>query len=177
MERLLTGRPVRIRSLSDFPQAPDVEETEDTLEGNATLKAEAIFKHTSLTSLADDTGLEVDALGGRPGVLSARFAGEESSDADNRALLLKLLAGVEDRSARFRTIVAVCDAEGITYFEGVCEGHIAHRERGSAGFGYDSIFVPEGSDRTFAELNAAEKNRISHRGRAMTAYVSSLPEQ
>ncbi len=174
MERLLAGHPIHVHSLADFPDAPDVEETEDTLEGNAMLKATAIFEHTGLPSLADDTGLEVDVLDGRPGVFSARFAGEQASDADNRALLLNLLAGEENRTARFKTVVAIHDTDGITYFEGVCEGHITRQERGMGGFGYDPIFVPEDSDCTFAELDAKEKNRISHRGRAMAAYVSSL---
>ena len=153
--------------------APEVEEDADTLEGNAEKKARALWDHAALPALADDTGLEVDALDGAPGVYSARFAGP-GADADaNRRKLLADLAGAETRAARFRTVLAYADADGVRTFEGVCEGLIATEESGTAGFGYDSVFRPaEGDGRTFAEMTADEKNRISHRGRALDAFVA-----
>lgn len=155
---------------------PDVVEDAPTLEGNAELKARAIADATGIAALADDTGLEVDALDGAPGVRSARFAGEPSDDAANRRLLLERLDGVEPRSARFRTVMCVVDpAGGVTFAEGVCEGIIGDRDRGDRGFGYDAIFIPaDGDGRTFAEMNATEKNAISHRSRALDALLQRL---
>ena len=155
---------------------PDVVEDAPTLEGNAELKARAIADATGIAALADDTGLEVDALDGAPGVRSARFAGEPSDDAANRRLLLERLDGVEHRSARFRTVMCVVDpAGGVTFAEGVCEGIIGDRDRGDRGFGYDAIFIPaDGDGRTFAEMNATEKNAISHRSRALDALLQRL---
>jgi XTP/dITP diphosphohydrolase len=155
---------------------PDVVEDAPTLEGNAELKARAIADATGIAALADDTGLEVDALNGAPGVRSARFAGEPSDDAANRRLLLERLEGVEHRSARFRTVMCVVDpAGGVAFAEGVCEGTIGTRDRGERGFGYDAIFIPaDGDGRTFAEMNAAEKNAISHRSRALQALLQRL---
>lgn len=155
---------------------PDVVEDAPTLEGNAELKARAIADATGIAALADDTGLEVDALNGAPGVRSARFAGEPSDDAANRRLLLERLDGVEHRSARFRTVMCVVDpAGGVTFAEGVCEGTIGDRDRGDRGFGYDAIFIPaDGDGRTFAEMNATEKNAISHRSRALNALLQRL---
>lgn len=155
---------------------PDVVEDAPTLEGNAELKARAIADATGIAALADDTGLEVDALNGAPGVRSARFAGEPSDDAANRRLLLERLDGVEHRSARFRTVMCVVDpAGGVTFAEGVCEGTIGDRDRGDRGFGYDAIFIPaDGDGRTFAEMNATEKNAISHRSRALDALLQRL---
>ena len=156
---------------------PDVVEDADTLTGNARLKAVALCDATGLAAVADDTGLEVDALDGAPGVHSARYAGERSTDADNVAKLLAALQGVEHdrRTARFRTVALVrCPRGGETQAEGIVEGHIAVEPRGIDGFGYDPIFVPvDGDGRTFAEMTAAEKNAISHRGRAFRALVSS----
>lgn len=154
----------------------EVAETADTLVGNARLKAVALAAATGLPALADDTGLEVDALGGEPGVLSARFAGANAADADNRALLLARLAGVAPRAARFRTVVVIRHPDGTEVVaEGVCEGTIATAERGDGGFGYDSLFVPdEGDGRTFAEMTSAEKHIISHRGRALRALAVHL---
>ena len=151
--------------------APPVEEDADTLRGNAETKARALFDHAGLPALADDTGLEVDALDGAPGVRSARFAGPEADDEANRRKLLADLAGAPSRTARFRTVLAVADAEGVRFFEGVCEGLIATEEAGAGGFGYDSIFRPvDGDGRTFAEMTTAEKNEMSHRGRALDAF-------
>ena len=159
-------------------EVPDVVEDADTLVGNARLKAAAICAATGRAAVADDTGLEVDALGGAPGVYAARYAGEGVTYADNRAKLLAELAGVAepDRTARFRTVAMVVRPDGSeTVVEGVCEGLIAPVERGARGFGYDAVFVPlDGDGRTFAEMSDAEKNAISHRGRAFVALAAAL---
>jgi XTP/dITP diphosphohydrolase len=152
---------------------PDVDETEDTLEGNALLKARAVRDHTGLAALADDTGLEVDALGGAPGVRAARFAGPDARYEENVDKLLAMMEGETDRRARFRTVVAVVDpAGGELLVEGVLEGSIGRERRGSGGFGYDPVFLV--GDRTLAEYGAAEKNRISHRALALAALASEL---
>ena len=151
----------------------DVEETGETLEENALIKARAVADVTGLPSLADDTGLEVDVLGGRPGVRSARYAGEGATYQENVALLLTEMAGRGDRSARFRTVAALVWPSGrFLVAEGVLEGRITTDARGEAGFGYDSVF--EVGDRTLAEITSAEKNRISHRSRALRALASLL---
>ena len=166
---------VDLVSAADLDGAPEVEEPADSLRGNAEIKARALYAHTGQPSLADDTGLEVDALGGAPGVRSARFAGDDADDEANRRKLLADLAGAPDRTARFRTVLAYADEEGIEYFEGVCEGLIATEEAGTGGFGYDALFRPaDGDGRTFAEMTAEEKNRISHRGRALGAFTDWL---
>lgn len=154
----------------------EVEETAPTLEGNATIKAVEIANAVGEWAIADDTGLEVDALNGAPGVHSARFAGDNADDAANRALLLERLHGVTDRSARFRTVVALVDSKGEMHFRsGECAGTIALGQRGEGGFGYDSLFIPnEGDGRTFAEMSAEEKDAISHRGRALTQVPELL---
>jgi XTP/dITP diphosphohydrolase len=162
---------VPISTVDDYPDFPEVEETEPDLEGNAALKSRALFRHTGLPSLADDTGLEVDALDGAPGVLSARYAGEGCTPADNRKLLLEQLRGIDHRAARFRTVLAFTDEQGTRFFEGACEGEILEEERGSGGFGYDALFRPDGSDRSFAELDTSAKNEISHRGAALRRFV------
>ncbi len=157
---------------------PDVVEDADTFVGNARLKAVALCEATGEASVADDTGLEVDALDGRPGVRSARFAGEHASDADNVALLLEALRDVDAaaRTARFRTVALVRRPDGDEVVaEGTVEGLIAFAPRGTNGFGYDPVFVPlDGDGRTFAEMSAAEKNAISHRGRAFRALAARL---
>ena len=152
----------------------DIDEDAPTLEGNAIIKAVEIANHASEWAIADDTGLEVEALNGAPGVRSARFAGEHATDAENRALLLAKLEGVTNRSARFRTVVALVSSKGDIHFVGgECVGTIAEMERGDSGFGYDSLFIPiDGDGRTFAEMTASEKDAVSHRGRA----ISQLPE-
>lgn len=152
---------------------PDVEETAETLEGNALLKAGAVVEATGLPALADDSGLEVSALAGRPGVHTARYAGPQVSYADNNAKLLNELSGVEDRSARFRTVVALVKQDGTqTTAEGSLEGRITETPRGSGGFGYDPVFEVDG--RTLAEIGEAEKNHLSHRARALRALVEKL---
>ncbi len=152
----------------------DVDETAPTLEGNAIIKAVEIANAAEEWAIADDTGLEVAALNGAPGVHSARFAGENATDEENRALLLQRMNGVTDRSAKFRTVVALVNSKGEMHFvKGECSGVIADAERGENGFGYDSVFIPDESDgRTFAEMTASEKDAISHRGRAL----AQLPE-
>jgi XTP/dITP diphosphohydrolase len=154
----------------------EVVEDADTLEGNARLKATAITAATGRPSIADDTGLEVVALGGSPGVYAARYAGDGATYADNRAKLLAELAGEVDRRAIFRTVVMVVWPDGSeTAAEGVCEGTIAEHERGERGFGYDPLFVPaEGDGRTFAEMTDEEKNALSHRARALRSLLSAL---
>ena len=171
---LLDGFEVRLRP----PGLPDVEETEDTLEGNARLKAAAVMEATGELAVADDTGLEVDALGGRPGVYAARYAGPGATYADNVDKLLSELAGVpaEARTARFRTMVVALFPDGREIVaEGVVTGTIADAPRGHDGFGYDPVFVPDGGDgRTFAEMTGKEKAAVSHRGRAVRALAARL---
>ena len=152
---------------------PDVEETEPTLEGNALLKARAVATATGLPSLADDTGLEVAALGGAPGVRSARYAGEDASYADNVRVLLERLAGQVERTARFRTVMALVIPNGEEIVaEGVLDGRIIDTPRGDSGFGYDPVFEVDG--RTLAELGPIEKNVVSHRARALRALAEQL---
>lgn len=156
---------------------PDVEEPHDTYLRNALEKAHAVATALGVPAVADDSGLEVDALGGGPGPRSARYAGEGAADADNRRRLLGALKGIPGagRSARFRCIAAVAWPDGReVHAEGVCEGVLGGKERGGGGFGYDPLFVPEGGDRTMAELEPAEKDRISHRGRAFRALRELL---
>ncbi len=152
---------------------PDVEETGTTLEENAVLKARTVAETTGVAALADDTGLEVAALGGAPGVRTARYAGEDATYADNVARLLRDLEGVEDRRARFVTVVALVTPDGeVVTAEGVLEGSITTEPRGDAGFGYDPIFEVGG--RTLAEMTAEEKHAISHRARALRALAARL---
>jgi XTP/dITP diphosphohydrolase len=155
----------------------ETQETESTLVGNARLKAVAVCRATELPALADDTGLEVDALNGAPGVLTARFAGVGATDAQNRAKLLEKLFG-KPRTARFRTIALLLFNDGREVIaQGVCEGSIAESQRGERGFGYDAVFIPSlGDGRTFAEMSIAEKHSLSHRGLAFRALAKSLED-
>ncbi|MDB4173884.1 RdgB/HAM1 family non-canonical purine NTP pyrophosphatase [Bacteroidia bacterium] len=151
-------------------------ETGDTLEDNALQKVRQVFEKTQASCFADDTGLEVEALDGKPGVYSARYAGEQRSSEDNMQLLLTNLDGEDNRKARFRTVIALI-LEGNEYtFEGICNGRITTQKSGAEGFGYDPIFVPEGEERTFAEMSMDEKSIISHRGRAVDMLVNFLKE-
>jgi len=161
--------PVDVVLLPRPDEVGDVDETAPTLEGNAVIKAVEIANHAGTWAIADDTGLEVDSLGGAPGVHSARFAGPSADDAANRALLLARLEGHDDRRARFRTVVALVHPSGeIHLLLGECRGSITNAERGVNGFGYDSVFVPDDGDgRTFAEMDPIEKDSISHRARAL----------
>jgi len=173
IQELLAG----VVDLQPRPAAvPDVVEDADTLIGNARLKAAAIVAATGLPAVADDTGLEVEALGGAPGVYTARYAGEGCSYADNRSKMLTDLAGEEHRGAAFKTVALVLWPDGTEVaVEGVCPGAITTEERGDAGFGYDAIFQPdESGGRTFAEMTADAKHAISHRGRAFRSLLSEL---
>jgi len=161
---------LEIVSAFDYPDLPDVVEDGDTFEENAVKKARVLALATGCWALADDSGLEVDALGGAPGVYSARFAGEEKDDRANNTQLLSKLQDQDNRGARFRCVVALASPSGETRrVEGRCEGTIAESERGDGGFGYDPVFIPEGHTQTFAELEPAEKHAVSHRGKALRA--------
>ncbi|MFW6157418.1 MAG: RdgB/HAM1 family non-canonical purine NTP pyrophosphatase, partial [Balneolaceae bacterium] len=178
LQQTLSDLGIELLSALDFDELNEVEEDRVTLEGNALKKAAYVHRQTGLPALADDTGLEVEALGGRPGVYSARYAGEGATYDDNVDKLLEELSGVEatSRGARFRTVVAFVTEEGEHTFEGVCPGSIISERRGGGGFGYDPVFLPEGFERTFAQLEPAEKNRISHRGRAISKFYDWLTE-
>jgi len=156
-------------SLNDFTQIEDIPETGNTFEENAWIKAKSVYEKTGICTLADDSGLEVDYLNGRPGVYSARYAGEKETDRENRKKLLHELEGVahHNRIARFVCVMILYDGIKKNIFKGICEGTIAESERGNNGFGYDSLFIPEGFDQTFAELDIGTKNKISHRGKAL----------
>ncbi|MCS7173326.1 MAG: XTP/dITP diphosphatase [Armatimonadetes bacterium] len=170
LARLLEDLPFQVRSLRDYPHLPPVPEEGSTYAENAVRKALAVAQATGEIALADDSGLEVDALGGDPGVYSARLLGENATDAERNAEILRRLAGVpwERRTARYRAVVAVALPDGtVRTFEGTCEGRIALAPRGSEGFGYDPIFYVPDLGRTVAELEPHEKDRISHRGKAM----------
>jgi XTP/dITP diphosphohydrolase len=174
---LLADLPVRLLPADALDAPPEVEEDAPTLQGNARKKAMALHRHTGQPALADDTGLEVDALDGAPGVRTARFAGPDATPADNNEKLLRALQHADTRRARFRTVAAFVDGEEVHYFEGVCAGSIAGAPRGKQGFGYDPLFVPEGEQRTFAEMSAAQKNAISHRQRAFHQFATFLRER
>lgn len=162
-------------TLAEVGLPVDLPETGDTLEANALEKARHAHSRTGMACLADDTGLEVFALDGEPGVRSARYAGPAKDPVANMQLLLERLQGRADRRAQFRTVLALVREDGSeALFEGVVKGTIASAPRGNGGFGYDPLFVPEGEARTFAELSAAEKNRMSHRARAVQALVGHL---
>ena len=167
---------IHVRSLPDLGCDEDIPETADTLQGNALQKAQFVHERYHCNCFADDTGLEIDALDGRPGVYSARYAGEGCSFDDNVRKVLAELENVplEQRTARFRTVVALILEGRICFFEGKVEGLMTLERHGVEGFGYDSIFLPEGYGQTFAEMDASEKNRISHRGRAMAKMVGFL---
>ncbi len=173
----LLGDNIKILGLSDFDITGDIPEEAETLEENALFKARYVHDRTGMNVFADDTGLEVTALGGAPGVYSARYAGESKSFDDNIVKLLDELQGKEDRSARFRTVIALI-LDGKEYlFEGIIEGEIINERRGDGGFGYDPVFIARGYDRTFAEIPLREKNSISHRARAMRQLMTFLDER
>ena len=166
--RAILSGSLKILSLSDIGCHDDIPETADTLEGNALIKARWVKDKYGYDCFADDTGLIVEALDGAPGVYSARYAGKHCSPADNIALLLKNLEGESNRNARFSTVVALIYKDREYLFEGEVKGRIAETLGGTAGFGYDPVFVPENSNLSFAEITPEEKNKISHRGRAMS---------
>jgi len=163
-----------LRNLHDLNLKEEIPETGDTLEENSRMKAQFLHNKFSVNCFADDTGLEVEALGGAPGVRSARYSGEPKDDSRNVDLLLQNLEGQTNRNARFRTVITLI-LTGIEYqFDGIVPGIIITERRGMGGFGYDPVFVPSGYDQTFAEMSSEEKNRISHRGRAVKKLVEHL---
>ncbi|MHC1730766.1 MAG: non-canonical purine NTP diphosphatase [Bacteroidales bacterium] len=164
----------RITGLSDLNITEEIPEEAETLEENALFKARYVHEKTGMNVFADDTGLEVTALGGAPGVWSARYAGESKSFDDNIDKLLREMQGVTDRSARFRTVIALILDKGEYLFEGIVEGEIITERKGNGGFGYDPVFRATGSEKTFAEIPLQEKNTISHRARAMRQLIEFL---
>ncbi len=173
--REILGADWIVEDLSVLPDLPEIEETGETFEENAKLKALAAAPHYDGWVLADDSGLEVDALGGAPGVRSARFAGDAATMEENRALLGEKLRGEKNRAGRFRCVLALAKSGAfVRTFSGAVEGSIAGEESGQGGFGYDPLFVPEGETRTFAEMGPEEKHALSHRGRALRAAADFL---
>ena len=171
---------LELETMASLSKRVEVEEDRDTFAGNARKKASEVAAVAGVTCLADDSGLEVDALEGRPGVYSARYAGEGASDARNNEKLLEELRGVPNdrRTARFRCVICVCDPDGreLALVDGACEGRIAHEPAGEHGFGYDPLFVPEGFTQTMAELGPQTKNEISHRAKAAAKLAPLLRE-
>lgn len=163
-------------SLSAIGCSEELPEEQNTLEGNSLQKARYVYDKYNINCFADDTGLEVEALGGAPGVYSARYAGEHRSSNDNMILLLKQLEGKSNRKARFRTVVTLIVDSNEYQFEGIANGEILSSRRGEKGFGYDPIFLPEGQNKSMAELTAEEKNAISHRGEAIRKLVAFLKQ-
>lgn len=180
VESLLEAYPLRLLSLAEVSATGEVEETGATFAENAAIKAQAYAAQTGCWTLADDSGLEVDALGGAPGVYSARFGGTGLSDAARVERLLETLSRTGDtgRRARFTSVIAIADSTGklVDLFTGSCAGHIANAPRGSGGFGYDPVFVPDGYEQTFGELPPEVKQNISHRARALRAALPFLLE-
>jgi XTP/dITP diphosphohydrolase len=170
----VVGENFEILTLRECGITEDIPEEQPTLEGNALQKARYIYERTGIDCFADDTGLEVDALGGEPGVRSARYATDGHDDEANKRLLLERMEGVENRSAQFRTAVALIMGGKEYLFEGVVRGEISHKELGDGGFGYDPLFLPEGRKESFAQMSAEDKNAISHRGRAVRALAEFL---
>ena len=176
--RDIVGDRVEVLSLNDIDCHDDIPETADTLEGNALIKARFVYEKYGLDCFADDTGLEVEALGGEPGVRSARYATTEGHDDEaNKRLLLKNMEGKTNRKAQFRTAMALIVGGEEHLFEGIVRGDILCSEQGDGGFGYDPLFQPEGYSCSFAEMPAEEKNAISHRGRALAKLVAWLKER
>ncbi|MBE6185939.1 MAG: non-canonical purine NTP diphosphatase [Alistipes sp.] len=172
----VVGDKFELVTLRECGITEDIPENEPTLEGNALAKARYVYSRTGLNCFADDTGLEVDALNGEPGVRSARYATDGHDDEANKRLLLERMQGVENRAAQFRTAVALI-VDGKEYlFEGIVRGDIACEEHGAGGFGYDPLFLPEGGALTFAEMSAEAKNEISHRGRAVRKLAEFLKQ-
>jgi XTP/dITP diphosphohydrolase len=171
---------IDVKTLIDYPELPDVEETGETFAENALLKAESAARLTGRPAIADDSGLVIDALEGRPGVYSARYAGLDKDDKANNRKVLEEMAGVADehRSARFKCVLAVSfpDEREPIIVEGECEGHIVREESGTNGFGYDPLFIPDGFDQTMGQLGPDAKNEISHRANALRKLRASLPE-
>lgn len=170
----IMGSSFSFLSLEDIGCSEELPETQNTLEGNALQKARFVFDRYKIPCFADDTGLEVEALHGEPGVYSARYAGPTRDAEANMNLLLNKLEGKSNRHARFRTVIALIDNRGEHLFEGIVEGTITHEKRGSGGFGYDPIFQPKGYTQTFGEMPLSEKNQISHRAKAVEKLCAYL---
>jgi XTP/dITP diphosphohydrolase len=179
MRRILSGSDITVLTLNDFPDCPEVEEDADTFDGNAVKKAVTIAGCTSKVAVADDSGLEVDALSGAPGVMSARYGGEPADDRANISRLLREMASIPDegRGARFVCCIALAYPEGkVSEFWGFVEGRIGREPRGPGGFGYDPVFYPLDYDRTFAEMTPEEKDALSHRSRALEKLVTHFKD-
>ena len=176
MNAVLSDLGLDVIGLDQYPEIDDIPENGTTLLENALIKARAVHLKTGFPALADDTGLEVDALHGAPGVYSARFAGEDATYQDNVKKLLSVMAGVskQNRTARFRTVVALIDSDTELWTEGIIEGLITREQRGAGGFGYDPIFEAADTGKTFSEMSAAQKNEISHRARALQKMRKKL---
>ena len=172
--RAVLGRRFNILTLKEAGIEIDIPEPHDTLEANATEKSKTIFAITNKNCFSEDTGLEVEALNGEPGVKSARYAGDDRSFDDNIDKLLVNLKSANNKTARFRTVISLVLDGKEYFFEGICPGKIIHERKGNNGFGYDPVFVPTGSDKTFAEMDMTEKNKFSHRKKAMEKLVTFL---
>lgn len=173
----ILGNEFELLSLEEAGCSQEIPENQSTLEGNASQKAFFVYEECGFPCFADDTGLEIDALNGEPGVFSARYAGDDCDSQANMEKVLDKLRNKENRKARFRTVISLIIEGEETQFEGIVEGKIIDKKRGEEGFGYDPIFVPDGYDKTFAEMDIVEKNRISHRARAvhkLTKYLLSV---
>ncbi len=176
VQALLPGF-IKILTLTDIQCFEDIPETEATIEGNALLKARHVFEKYNYPCFADDTGLEVNALGSKPGVHSSRYAGEDADAEANIQKLLNELKNKEDKTAQFKTVIALVRESGEKLFAGICKGRIISEKKGNSGFGYDPVFVPEGFDLTFAEMTPEEKNAVSHRGKAIRQLTAFLKSQ
>jgi XTP/dITP diphosphohydrolase len=165
---------INIVSLQDIGCEEDIPETQPTIEGNALQKAQYVIENYQTNCFAEDTGLEIEALNGEPGVFSARYAGEQKDSEANMNLVLEKLKGQTNRKAQFKTVIALIIDGKETLFEGIAKGHITEAKSGGKGFGYDPIFIPEGYDISFAEMSAEEKNKISHRGKAVKLLLNHL---
>lgn len=170
----LIGDSIEIKSLDDLGFQGDIPETSDTIEGNSRLKVDYIVDRFDVNCFADDSGLEVEFLDGAPGVYSARYAGSTATDFQNLELLLKNLEGVENRKARFKTVITLKISDKYHQFTGIINGSITKKPSGDGGFGYDPIFIPNSYDKTFAEMSMDQKNKISHRGKAVRQLIDYL---
>lgn len=175
--RQVIGNSIDLLSLSDVDFSEEIPEDQDTLEGNAAQKAMHIFNRFGLDCFADDTGLEIEALNGEPGVYSARYAGPSGSFEENMNLVLQRMKGINNRKARFRTVIALVENGNLSFYKGEIQGIITLEKRGEKGFGYDPIFIPDGFDTTFAQMTLEEKNRISHRAIAIEAFARYFRER
>jgi len=165
-----------LMGLNEIGFQGDIPETADTIEGNSLLKAQFIAEHFNRSCFSEDTGLEIVALNGRPGVHTARYAGEQACNHDNISLVLKEMNGINEREARFKTVITFFDGKVFKQFEGICNGRIASTIKGEDGFGYDPIFIPDGEARTFAEMTLTEKNTFSHRKKAFNSFMEYLKD-